>query len=655
MAITNNVNPGISTHTLKVDSETTAEELREFTETASEDSKLRAKRNEDGSITLYSTTRDSGLWSRISGRAAQRRDLAREAVSMVMDSTLDSAEKSGAGKSGLDKTKDMFISIRALIAFDGAHSLKSGQVTLLAMAAEKSVKALDERPTAEGPSIDDLGDLETTLASVKDGYDTARATPDGLSALAKRTGKLVADDYKAANPGKDAAEKFALSLGKDFKAGLAARLAETLKDAAPRPTDAEIAKFVDDAYNAAAETMLPDRQNEDGTITLGGKTYERKEKLGEGGFGTAYRYEAEDGSEIALKIQNTADDKTFADFAREIPAHRAAYADGHDNVLGFSGAIRMPDGTLAIATELAPHKDVMEAIRKLDKAVEDGHVSPTAAHAAKMTLLKDMAAGMLHMHEAGGTIHRDFKPPNVFIGDGGVAKIADFGTTITDDTYNVSSSTKIDNPIWQAPEILYAKSEAEDVARLKFTPMRGEVSLVRQEVERQFFGRLSEDAPPLSSSQARVRDDIVKGIMSVSIDGKLSDISLGRTGDTWALGMTALNLFVEPEFMADETFMSTIERRIVEFGSDPEHRALGDEEGSFYTTPFDGAVSALINDLMHPDPTRRPSLDQVMDHESLRFPGTGSQAARDLIVAVMSGDVDGMKTASDELQPPELE
>ncbi|MEK6252961.1 MAG: protein kinase, partial [Actinomycetota bacterium] len=144
--------------------------------------------------------------------------------------------------------------------------------------------------------------------------------------------------------------------------------------------------------------------------------YRILDRIGSGGMADVYR--AEDthlGREIALKVlhRRFAQDAEFVErFRREA---RSAAGLQHPNVVGVYDRGEH-EGTYYIAMEHlkgSSLKEIVEAEAPLDqmRAIEYG-----------VQILS--AAGFAHRH---GVIHRDFKPHNVILDEGGTAKVTDFG------------------------------------------------------------------------------------------------------------------------------------------------------------------------------------------------------------------------------------
>jgi serine/threonine-protein kinase len=151
-----------------------------------------------------------------------------------------------------------------------------------------------------------------------------------------------------------------------------------------------------------------------GTVVDG--RYRVLQRLGSGGMADVFLAEDEQlGRKIALKLlhRRFSEDPGFVErFRREA---QAAAGLQHPNVVSVydRGAF---DGTYYIAMEYLAGRSLKQLIR------QEAPLDPVRAIDITIQILK--AARFAHRH---GVIHRDLKPHNVIVDDGGHVKVTDFG------------------------------------------------------------------------------------------------------------------------------------------------------------------------------------------------------------------------------------
>ena len=144
--------------------------------------------------------------------------------------------------------------------------------------------------------------------------------------------------------------------------------------------------------------------------------YEVEWKVGQGGAAEVYRaVDLRLGRVVALKVLRAghAQDEKFR--ARFINEARAAARLSHPNIVDVYDYDEV-DGTYFIAMEYVDGKNLKEYIR------ERGRLSEGEA----IRITEQILEGLSAAHRA-GLVHRDMKPQNVMVTEGGVVKITDFG------------------------------------------------------------------------------------------------------------------------------------------------------------------------------------------------------------------------------------
>ena len=152
--------------------------------------------------------------------------------------------------------------------------------------------------------------------------------------------------------------------------------------------------------------------------------YRLVEKIGAGGMGEVWRaVDSRLGREVAVKVLPdtlASDPDAIARFEREA---RAVAALSHPNILALYDVGR-EDGTPFVVTELLHGGTLRERL-----------ASGPMSRSETLELAIQIAQGLAAAHTR-GLVHRDLKPDNVFVAEGGAAKILDFGLARFDDTHS---------------------------------------------------------------------------------------------------------------------------------------------------------------------------------------------------------------------------
>jgi serine/threonine-protein kinase len=164
--------------------------------------------------------------------------------------------------------------------------------------------------------------------------------------------------------------------------------------------------------------------------------YRILEPLGSGGFGTVYL--AEDtwiDKRVAIKVPH----RQNIDFGELLREPRLLASLNHPNIVTVNTAEKQ-DGVFFIVMEYVPG-DTLETI-----ILEQGALELPRA----LDYTCQIANAVEHAHRQ-GVIHRDLRPANVFVGDRGVLKVGDFGTSRFLEIA-AHGTTVIGSPPYMAPE-----------------------------------------------------------------------------------------------------------------------------------------------------------------------------------------------------------
>jgi serine/threonine-protein kinase len=176
--------------------------------------------------------------------------------------------------------------------------------------------------------------------------------------------------------------------------------------------------------------------------------------LGSGGFGTVYL--AQDtwiDKKVAIKVPHR-QNVDFGDLLRE---PRLLATLSHPNIVAILTAEKQ-ENIFFIVMEYVPG-DTLEMIISRDGAID----LPQA-----LDYTCQICNALDHAHQQ-GVIHRDLRPGNVLVTEGGVLKVADFGTSRFIEIA-AHGTTVIGSPPYMAPEQFHGKAVfASDIYSLGIT------------------------------------------------------------------------------------------------------------------------------------------------------------------------------------------
>lgn len=187
-----------------------------------------------------------------------------------------------------------------------------------------------------------------------------------------------------------------------------------------------------------------DRQRE-GEREMSLRSFKIDKFLGKGSFGSVFKaIRLSDGSDCAIK-----EVKLKAMSLREkqdaVNEIRLLASVHHLCVLRYYEAF-VEDEKLYIVTEYCPHGDLQNKIdrqKAKSKYFEEDEI---------WSMFLQILVGLRAIHTL-NILHRDMKSPNIFIGEGGIAKIGDFGVARVLKTECSLARTQVGTPYYVSPEI----------------------------------------------------------------------------------------------------------------------------------------------------------------------------------------------------------
>ncbi|CAN6843653.1 unnamed protein product [Brassica oleracea] len=167
-------------------------------------------------------------------------------------------------------------------------------------------------------------------------------------------------------------------------------------------------------------------------------------KLGEGGFGTVYKGNLNDGREIAVKVLSVGSRHGKRQFVAEIVAISAVM---HRNLVKLYGCCYEGDNRLLVYEYLQNGS--------LDHALYGGDKTLQLNWPTRFEICMGVARGLAYLHEEASIriIHRDVKASNILLDSNLLPKVSDFGLAKLYDDKETHMSTRVAGTIgYLAPE-----------------------------------------------------------------------------------------------------------------------------------------------------------------------------------------------------------
>jgi len=308
---------------------------------------------------------------------------------------------------------------------DKFYIITEGEVMVTkTLTAEEAAKL----PESKLRRLDD-GGAEMRITYLYDGHffgETSLYTDD------KRNANVIVSSNEAAVMSM-AKEKFRPFLDEDAKfRELILQLIERKREAARKRDEYLKRQGVADTdtgreqrEHVKVSKVRVKRKTDDGKVIL--NDYVLQHKVGQGAYGTVWLAMAvTDAKKYAIKMVNRDRLKKKGRFARgagegdeELLNEVAAMKKlAHPNLVKLYEVIDEPQrGKFYMVQEYMALGAIMDEVEYSEP------FEPEVARA----FFRQMVSGIAYMHFQ-GVIHRDLKPSNVLVGEGGVCKIADFGT-----------------------------------------------------------------------------------------------------------------------------------------------------------------------------------------------------------------------------------
>lgn len=390
-------------------------------------------------------------------------------------------------------------------------------------------------------------------------------------------------------------------------------------------------------------------------LMINGETFVPTELKGAGGFGALLRYVGPNDTEIAVKLPVTgstlptdvADQK---DKAKLELFNTGRMIANNPNATGFTGHVILSNGMVGLIGDYMSKGDLMGMAGKVANVhvggpteipPPPGKIGDFERYVLGMTLIKDAANGVAEIN-AKGLTHGDVKSLNVMLGEDGTAKIIDLGEGMETSKISPDVHAYAMNPNYGAPEFAL-------MSQAVVTKLNPEASKLGKEMLDNSLQGIVDSLESILPSfdkgegQNQIVDTFSERLNNIQTDLKFisprlnnGNLKVGASFDSFGLGTIGLELFIGGSILdekPEKIFAGGHIQSWVNSGKD----AIGPgglrQQGSDY-----GYTNDLLNGMLHSDPKQRLTPDQIRNHGIMQNPAIGSPQARALILAVQSGD-----------------
>ncbi len=524
-------------------------------------------------------------------------------------------------------------------------------------------------------------DLKTLLSNVVNRKFNLAPRPAEMETHSKVTGKMAFN--KTTTYGKDTELDAAAVQNVVKVTKTTTDRAEMIKTSlAKLPSEPELPESENTVVPLLATTVPIEEGSEEKksfpVLNIQGKDFTADKVLGQGGFGTAVRYKAVDGTayKVVKFTENfdTPANKLKAADLQEVRqeaitelSNGEKFGKDLDSVLRFDDHVEMKNKTIALIGDLGTHGDVLSFAEKLQDAKTNKLISNHSRRLITLTMTLDTANGLDSIHKKGG-IHGDVKPDNQMIDDQGRVKIIDFGlaaqgpkVSLLREQEHAWASASYNSP--EATQ-LWNNREENEIAAVKSAEKR--VETIKAELSQLFGMQVSQIAGHEDAFVANFEKLFETAAMqpeadAYSVDAKADMYGVGQgafalTAGKWVSDQRVARI-QKSESVGEAAAKDLAKTRKIELASDPDSHGINSGTG----VPFDDhamvdgtgdpVIDSLLDGLLAPNPANRLSAEELRNHPSMQYeakqgkPAVGSPEVRNLIIAIASDDVEAIKQA----------
>jgi eukaryotic-like serine/threonine-protein kinase len=228
-----------------------------------------------------------------------------------------------------------------------------------------------------------------------------------------------------------------------------------------------------------------------------------------GGMAAVYAATHKNGNRVAIKVLHPQFSKMPEAKERFLREGYVANKVGHEHAVTVLDDDVLEDGTPFIVMELLEGQSLEDRVRA------QGVLSP-----AETLFVSDQVLDVLGAAHERGIIHRDIKPPNVFLTVAGTVKVLDFGLArVLDGAVNMTltrTGTVVGTASYMSPEQARGKRELIDhrtdifaVGAVMFRCLAGRTIHMNDNPMERLMSAMSERAPSLGSLVPDLPGDVV--------------------------------------------------------------------------------------------------------------------------------------------------